>query len=176
MLSTMGLDRACQTSTSIANADPAARFRDKMVTLGPALTLPWAGRRRRPLPGQACRADHGEADPQSIKNAGRWKTPGARLPFQKIPVGPSYQVPLARAVKRTTRMPVIAVGFITEFEQAEAIAGTGDADLIALARTILYNPRLPWHAAAHFGAHVKAPDQYLRSQPRQYPDLFDIGH
>jgi 2,4-dienoyl-CoA reductase-like NADH-dependent reductase (Old Yellow Enzyme family) len=33
----------------------------------------------------------------------------------------------------------------------------GDADLIALARTILYNPRWPWHAAAHFGAQVKAP-------------------
>jgi 2,4-dienoyl-CoA reductase-like NADH-dependent reductase (Old Yellow Enzyme family) len=92
------------------------------------------------------------------------------------PVGPSYQVPLARAVKKATRMPVIAVGLITEFEQAEAIVGTGDADLIALARTILYNPRWPWHAAAHFGARVKVPDQYLRSQPRQYPDLFDIGH
>jgi 2,4-dienoyl-CoA reductase-like NADH-dependent reductase (Old Yellow Enzyme family) len=95
---------------------------------------------------------------------------------QQIPVGPSYQVPLARAVKSATRMPVIAVGLITEFDQAEAIVGTGDADLIALARTILFNPRWPWHAAAHFGAHVKAPDQYLRSQPRQYRDLFDIGH
>ena len=72
--------------------------------------------------------------------------------------------------------PVIAVGIITEFEQAEAIVGTGDADVIALARTILYNPRWPWHAAAHFGAHVKGPAQYLRSQPRQYPDLFNIGH
>lgn len=101
---------------------------------------------------------------------------GGLTPAQRIPVGPSYQVPLARAVKKATRMPVIAVGLITEFEQAEAIVGTGDADLIALARTILYNPRWPWHAAAHFGAHVKAPDQYLRSQPRQYPDLFDIGH
>ncbi len=101
---------------------------------------------------------------------------GGLTPSQQIPVGPSYQVPLARDVKRATRMPVIAVGLITEFEQAEAIVGTGDADLIALARTILYNPRWPWHAAAHFGEHVKAPDQYLRSQPRQYPDLFDIGH
>jgi 2,4-dienoyl-CoA reductase-like NADH-dependent reductase (Old Yellow Enzyme family) len=101
---------------------------------------------------------------------------GGLTPSQQIPVGPSYQVPLARAVKKATRMPVIAVGLITEFEQAEAIIGTGDADLIALARTILYNPRWPWHAAAHFGAHVKAPDQYLRSQPRQHPDLFDIGH
>ena len=101
---------------------------------------------------------------------------GGLTPAQQIPVGPSYQVPLARAVKKATHMPVIAVGLITEFEQAEAIVGTGDADLIALARTILYNPRWPWHAAAHFGAQVKAPDQYLRSQPRQYPDLFDIGH
>jgi len=101
---------------------------------------------------------------------------GGLTPSQHIPVGPSYQVPLARAVKRATHMPVIAVGLITQFEQAEAVVGTGDADLIALARTILYNPRWPWHAAAHFGGHVKAPDQYLRSQPRQYPDLFDIGH
>jgi 2,4-dienoyl-CoA reductase-like NADH-dependent reductase (Old Yellow Enzyme family) len=101
---------------------------------------------------------------------------GGLAPPQQIPVGPSYQVPLARAVRMNTRMPVVAVGLITEFEQAEAIVGTGDADLIALARTILYNPRWPWHAAAHFGANVKAPNQYLRSQPRQYPDLFDIGH
>jgi 2,4-dienoyl-CoA reductase-like NADH-dependent reductase (Old Yellow Enzyme family) len=91
-------------------------------------------------------------------------------------VGPNYQVPLARAVKAAVRVPVIAVGLITEFEQAEAIVSTGDADLIALARTILFNPRWPWHAAAHFGARVRAPEQYLRSQPRQYPDLFDIGH
>jgi 2,4-dienoyl-CoA reductase-like NADH-dependent reductase (Old Yellow Enzyme family) len=101
---------------------------------------------------------------------------GGLDPAQRIRVGPSYQVPLARAVKAATGMPVIAVGLITEFEQAEAIVGTGDADLIALARTMLFNPRWPWHAAAHFGARVKAPDQYLRSQPRQFGDLFDIGH
>jgi 2,4-dienoyl-CoA reductase-like NADH-dependent reductase (Old Yellow Enzyme family) len=100
---------------------------------------------------------------------------GGLHPDQKIPVGPSYQVPLARAVKAAVRMPVVAVGMITDFEQAEAIIGTGDADLIALARGILYDPRWPWHAAAHFGARVRAPEQYLRSQPRQYRDLFDYG-
>jgi 2,4-dienoyl-CoA reductase-like NADH-dependent reductase (Old Yellow Enzyme family) len=98
---------------------------------------------------------------------------GGLSPQQKIPVGPSYQVPLARAVKSATRMPVIAVGLITDFEQAEAVIGTGDADLIALARAILYDARWPWHAAAHLGAHVKAPPQYLRSQPSRYRDLFD---
>ena len=70
-------------------------------------------------------------------------------------------------------MPVIAVGLITDFAQAEAIVGTGDADLIALARAIIYEPRWPWHAAAELGGHVRAPNQYLRSQPRRYDDLFE---
>jgi 2,4-dienoyl-CoA reductase-like NADH-dependent reductase (Old Yellow Enzyme family) len=100
---------------------------------------------------------------------------GGLTPRQQIPVGPSYQVPLARAVKHATSVPVIAVGLITEFEQAEAILSTGDADLIALARAILFDPRWPWHAAAHFGARVRAPNQYLRSQPREYRDLFEVA-
>jgi 2,4-dienoyl-CoA reductase-like NADH-dependent reductase (Old Yellow Enzyme family) len=99
---------------------------------------------------------------------------GGLTPAQRIPVGPSYQVPLARAVKQATSLVVVAVGLITEFEQAEAIVSTGDADLIALARAILYDPRWPWHAAAHFGARVKAPPQYWRSQPRQFRELFDV--
>jgi 2,4-dienoyl-CoA reductase-like NADH-dependent reductase (Old Yellow Enzyme family) len=98
---------------------------------------------------------------------------GGLDPRQQIPIGPSYQVPLARAVKRAVDMPVVAVGLITDFEQAEAIVGTGDADLIALARGMLYDPRWPWHAAAALGGKVKAPPQYLRSQPRQHRDLFD---
>lgn len=50
---------------------------------------------------------------------------GGLSPAQRIPVGPSYQVPLARVVKAAVNMPVIAVGLITEFEQAEAIIATG---------------------------------------------------
>ena len=98
---------------------------------------------------------------------------GGLHPAQKIPVGPSYQVPLARAVKSAVRIPVVAVGMITSFDQAEAIVGTGDADLIAMARAILYDPRWPWHAAAQLGGQVRAPKQYLRSQPRQFKDLFE---
>ncbi|WP_299362959.1 NADH:flavin oxidoreductase/NADH oxidase [uncultured Paracoccus sp.] len=100
---------------------------------------------------------------------------GGLDPRQQIPLGPSYQVPLARAVRQATGMPVVAVGLITDYEQAEAIVGTGDADFVGLARTILYDPRWPWHAAAHLGGSVRAPDQYLRSQPRQYKALFDIA-
>jgi 2,4-dienoyl-CoA reductase-like NADH-dependent reductase (Old Yellow Enzyme family) len=98
---------------------------------------------------------------------------GGLDPRQRVPVGPGYQVPLARQVKRAVNMPVIAVGLITDFEQAEAIVGTGDADLVALARGMLYDPRWPWHAAAHLGGQVKAPPQYLRSQPPQHRHLFE---
>ncbi|MFS0850756.1 NADH:flavin oxidoreductase/NADH oxidase [Novosphingobium panipatense] len=97
---------------------------------------------------------------------------GGLHPAQKIPVGPNYQVPLARAVKQAVSIPVIAVGLITEPEQAEAIVATGDADLVGVARTVLYDPRWPWHAAAQLGATVKVAPQFLRSQPRLYKDLF----
>lgn len=97
---------------------------------------------------------------------------GGLTPHADIPVAPGYQVPLARAVKKEVSIPVVAVGLITGFDQAEAIVATGDADLIGIARTILYNPRWPWHAAAYLGGHVKAPPQYLRCQPHIYRDLF----
>jgi 2,4-dienoyl-CoA reductase-like NADH-dependent reductase (Old Yellow Enzyme family) len=64
-------------------------------------------------------------------------------------------------------------GLITSFEQAEAIIATGDADMVALARTIVYDPRWPWHAAAELGAQVRAPKQYLRTQPWRFKTLFE---
>ncbi len=100
---------------------------------------------------------------------------GGLHPGQKIPVGPGYQVPLARAVRAAVRIPVIAVGLITGFEQAEAIVATGDADLVALARTVLYDARWPWHAAAELGGQVRAPKQYLRCEPARLRGLFDLA-
>jgi len=66
-------------------------------------------------------------------------------------------------------MPVIAVGLITEAQQAESIISDERADGVALARGILYNPHWPWHAAAELGAQVQAPKQYLRSSPHGKP-------
>ncbi|WP_067733113.1 NADH:flavin oxidoreductase/NADH oxidase [Novosphingobium naphthalenivorans] len=100
---------------------------------------------------------------------------GGLHPAQAIPVGPNYQVPLARKVKEAVSVPVIAVGLITEPEQAEAIVGTGEADMVALARTVLYDPRWPWHAAAALGAQVSVAPQFLRCQPRRFKDLFSNG-
>lgn len=99
---------------------------------------------------------------------------GGLDPRQQISIGPGYQLPLARAVKAAVAMPVVAVGLITDYDQAEAVVASGDADLVALARALLFDLRWPWHAAAHLGASIKAPPQYFRSQPREYPDLFKI--
>ncbi|KFC80907.1 NADH:flavin oxidoreductase [Ewingella americana ATCC 33852] len=97
---------------------------------------------------------------------------GGLSPQQKISIGPNYQVPFAERIKQEVSTPVIAVGLITEPDQAEAIVGTGQADMVALARGILYNPRWPWHAAAKLGAKVSAPKQYWRSEPHNVKGIF----
>ena len=97
---------------------------------------------------------------------------GGLSPQQKIPVGAGYQIAFAERIKRETTMPTIGVGLITEPQQAEHILQSGQADMVALARAMLYNPRWPWHAAAELGAQVAAPPQYWRSQPHQYKTLF----
>ena len=96
---------------------------------------------------------------------------GALSPRQQIPVGPGYQIEFAERIKRETGMPTIGVGLITGARQAEEIVANGQADLVGLARAMLFDPRWPWHAAAELGAQVVAPPQYLRSQPREYKDL-----
>jgi 2,4-dienoyl-CoA reductase-like NADH-dependent reductase (Old Yellow Enzyme family) len=97
---------------------------------------------------------------------------GGVSPLQKIPVGAGYQIAFAERIKRETSMPTIGVGLITEPQQAEHILRSGQADMVALARAMLYDPRWPWHAAAELGAQVAAPPQYWRSQPHQYKTLF----
>ncbi|PTA72061.1 MULTISPECIES: NADH:flavin oxidoreductase/NADH oxidase [unclassified Stenotrophomonas] len=91
---------------------------------------------------------------------------------QKITVGPGYQVPFAAAIKSKVRMPVIAVGMITEPEQAESILRHRHADAVALARGILYDPRWPWHAAAALRESVLPAPQYLRCEPRDARGVF----
>ena len=56
--------------------------------------------------------------------------------------------------------------------QAEDIVASGKADLVALARAMLYDPRWPWHAAAELGVTVDAPPPYWRAQPHEHKDLF----
>src|SRR6185295_6204188 len=129
-------------------------------------------------------ADNGWDIEQSVAYARELKRRGAAAidvssggltTVQKIELKPGYQVPFASRIKRDTGLPVIAIGLITEPEQAEEILRKGDADMISLARGMLYDPRWPWHAAARLGARVRAPNQYLRSAPHAHQDLFITG-
>jgi 2,4-dienoyl-CoA reductase-like NADH-dependent reductase (Old Yellow Enzyme family) len=97
---------------------------------------------------------------------------GGISPAQSISPKAGYQVPFAAQIRRECGLPVIAVGLITQAAQAEDILARGEADAIALARAMLYDPRWPWHAAAELGAQVNAPRQYWRAQPREYAHLF----
>jgi 2,4-dienoyl-CoA reductase-like NADH-dependent reductase (Old Yellow Enzyme family) len=97
---------------------------------------------------------------------------GGVSPAQQIPVGPGYQIAFAARIKADTNLPTIGVGLITEAQQAEDILQQGQADMVALARAMLYDPRWPWHAAAELGDQVFAPPQYWRSQPREHKALF----
>jgi len=97
---------------------------------------------------------------------------GGVSPQQKIPLGPGYQVPFAQAIKEATGVTTMAVGLITEPKQAEDIVASGKADMVALARAMLYDPRWGWHAAAELGGQVEAPPQYWRSQPSTQKALF----
>jgi 2,4-dienoyl-CoA reductase-like NADH-dependent reductase (Old Yellow Enzyme family) len=112
---------------------------------------------------------------QRLKEAGTHfmhVSSGGISPLQKIPVGPGYQIDFAARIKRETGVPTIGVGLITEARQAEGIIAEGEADMVALARAMLYDPRWPWHAAAELGAQVQAPPQYWRSQPHEFKNLF----
>ena len=97
---------------------------------------------------------------------------GGVSPLQKIPLAPGYQVPFAERIREATSVTTMAVGLITEAKQAEEIVASGKADMVALARAMLYDPRWGWHAAAELGGQVEAPPQYWRSQPSTQKALF----
>jgi NADPH2 dehydrogenase len=91
---------------------------------------------------------------------------GGLSPQQKIPLATGYQVPFARAIRAATGMATTAVGLITEPAEAEALLQAGDADLVALARAFLYQPRWGWQAAVALGGQVEATPAYWRCLPR----------
>jgi NADPH2 dehydrogenase len=97
---------------------------------------------------------------------------GGVSPLQKIPLAPGYQVPFAQGIKAATGVTTMAVGLITQANHAEDIVASGKADMVALARGMLYDPRWGWHAAAELGGQVEAPPQYWRSQPSTQKALF----
>jgi 2,4-dienoyl-CoA reductase-like NADH-dependent reductase (Old Yellow Enzyme family) len=96
-------------------------------------------------------------------------TSGALSPLAKMKVEPNYQVPFAEAVKNNVNIAVRAVGMIADPQQAEEIIASGKADMVAMARAFLDNPRWVWHAAERFGVKVDYPPQYARSRGDVWP-------
>lgn len=89
---------------------------------------------------------------------------GGLVSHQKIPLGPSYQVPFAEKIKKETGILTGAVGLITNSQQAEAIVSSGKADLVLFARESLRNPNLGLTFAQELGADVQWPKQYDRAK------------
>ncbi len=90
---------------------------------------------------------------------------GGTAPEQNIQSGPGYQTGFASEIRQATGVTTIAVGRITDPVQAETILKTGQADMIAMARGALYDPRWPWHAAEVLGDTAAFPPQYMRTHP-----------
>jgi 2,4-dienoyl-CoA reductase-like NADH-dependent reductase (Old Yellow Enzyme family) len=88
---------------------------------------------------------------------------GGNAHDQQIPIAPLYQVDFAERIRKATGIPTRAVGLITTPAEAEAVLREGRADMVALARAILADPRWPWRAAYELGGEPYAPPQYLRS-------------
>jgi 2,4-dienoyl-CoA reductase-like NADH-dependent reductase (Old Yellow Enzyme family) len=97
---------------------------------------------------------------------------GGMDPRQDIPLGPGYQVHLAEQVGKEVRMPTMAVGMITTGRQAEDIVAQGRADMVALARGMLFDPHWTWRAAEELGVEIPYPPQYARSRPSAWPQAF----
>jgi len=94
---------------------------------------------------------------------------GGLRPDARITVGPGYQVPFAREVRKATGITTRAVGLIADPHQAEEILASGAADQIALARAVLDDPRWGWHAAEALGEKLVLPPQYARSAAAVWP-------
>ena len=90
---------------------------------------------------------------------------GGLSPAQQVPVGPGYQNGLAAEIRRRSGLPTIAVGMITDPIQAESVLRSGQADMVALAREMLRDPRWVWRAATVLGATASTPPQYARAVP-----------
>ena len=74
-----------------------------------------------------------------------------RAPAGALKPAYGYQVPYADRIRRETGIMTMAVGLIVHAGQAERILRQGSADLVALAREMLYNPNWAMDAAQKLG-------------------------
>jgi 2,4-dienoyl-CoA reductase-like NADH-dependent reductase (Old Yellow Enzyme family) len=97
---------------------------------------------------------------------------GGLVPWQTVAVGPGYQVSFAARIRQEVGIITMTVGMINQARQAEEIIARGQADMVALARGMLYDPRWTWHAAEELWVDLEYPPQYRRCRPSRWPQAF----
>lgn len=68
-----------------------------------------------------------------------------------VPRLPAYQAEFSHRIRHQAEVQTVAVGGITKAVQAETILQQGHADMVALARELLWNADWPSHAARDLG-------------------------
>ena len=92
-------------------------------------------------------------------------TSGGTTLKQKITAGPCYQVPFAERVRRESGIATMAVGQIWEPRDAETVLAEGSADLVAVGRRMLFDPRWAWHSAIELGEFMSFAPRYRTAHP-----------
>jgi anthraniloyl-CoA monooxygenase len=91
---------------------------------------------------------------------------GQTTPDEAPAFGRSYQTPFADRIRNRVRIPTIAVGAISTYDDVNSILLAGRADLCALARAHLYDPAWTLHAAAEQDVAMQWPVQFERGSRR----------
>jgi 2,4-dienoyl-CoA reductase-like NADH-dependent reductase (Old Yellow Enzyme family) len=103
-------------------------------------------------------------------------TTGGLDPRQKIPLAAGYQVEFGERVRKESGLATMSVGLIADPHHAEEIVASGQADMIAIARGAMYDPRWAWHAAEELGAETEYAPKYRGCHPSLRPQLFPHRH
>jgi anthraniloyl-CoA monooxygenase len=116
-------------------------------------------------------ATGGNTDDDAVRIAQLFRSAGAdmidvsagQVVHDERPVfGRMWQTPFADRIRQEACIATIAVGAITDADQANGIIASGRADLVAIGRPHLVNPAWTLNEAARWGyPGARWPDQYL---------------
>jgi 2,4-dienoyl-CoA reductase-like NADH-dependent reductase (Old Yellow Enzyme family) len=95
---------------------------------------------------------------------------------QQIPLQAGYQVAFAAKIRKEADLPTMAVGMIFDPQHAEKIVADGDADMVGLARGLLFDTHWAWTASTVLGAQITPPPQYARAYDFRFLRDMRSGH
>jgi len=92
-------------------------------------------------------------------------TSGGIVQKAPIPYAPGYMAPMAEQVRNEAKILTRAVGYIADPVLANDIIARGQADMVAIGRGFLDDPRWVWHAARALGDTITYLPQYEKTRP-----------